>query len=189
MNIKHEIRILGIDDSPFNKKSSEKVLIIGAVFRGASQIDGVLSTYVSRDGTDATKKIISLIKKTRHLGQLRVVMINGVCVAGLNPLDIKKIHDETKLPVIIVTRNKPNPEKLRKAFMKIKGFKKRWQAVENAGPVREFMHLYFQFKGISEEDVKKIIRLTAVHSIVPEPVRTAHLIAGGIVSGESRARV
>lgn len=193
MNIKREIRVIGIDDGPFNKNKDKKVLIVGAVLRAASQIDGVLSTYVKLDGLDATSKIINLIKKSRHFGQLRIIMLNGICVAGFNPIDIKKLHEKTNFPVIIVTRNKPDKEKLKDALAKLKDFKKKWKAIENAGEVNEIKiqnsKLYFQFVGIKKQDVEKLIKLTAKNSIVPEPVRVAHLIAGGIVSGESKGRV
>ena len=137
MNVKSEIRIIGIDDSPFNKKRDKKVLIVGAVLRGASQIDGVLSSFVELDGLDATSKIISLVKKSRHFGQLRIIMLDGVCVAGFNPVDIKKLNKKTGFPVIIVTRNKPDKKELKKAVEKIHSFEKRWQAIQNAGSVHE----------------------------------------------------
>jgi len=36
--------------------------------------------------------------------------------------------------------------------------------------------------------VKRLIERYAVHGHLPEPLRTAHLIAGGIIQGESRHR-
>jgi endonuclease V-like protein UPF0215 family len=36
--------------------------------------------------------------------------------------------------------------------------------------------------GISETDARKIVELTATRSIIPEPLRVAHLIASGITT-------
>ena len=35
-------------------------------------------------------------------------------------------------------------------------------------------------KGISEDDARKIVKLTSTRSSVPEPLRVAHLIASGL---------
>ena len=49
--IKQEIRVIGIDDSPFNKFREKEALAIGVVMRGGKCIDGILSTKVEVDGS------------------------------------------------------------------------------------------------------------------------------------------
>ena len=44
--MKKEIRIIGIDDGPFNKFKEKEVLVIGTIFRGGEWLDGVLSTKI-----------------------------------------------------------------------------------------------------------------------------------------------
>ena len=53
--IKQEIRILGVDDSPFPSHTTEEVMLVGTVFRAGNWLDGVLSTYIHGDGTDGTE--------------------------------------------------------------------------------------------------------------------------------------
>jgi len=48
--------------------------------------------------------------------------------------------------------------------------------------------VYVQHVGIEVRDVEKIIKCFSVHSDLPEPIRTAHLIASGVTLGESRHR-
>ena len=60
--MKSEIRVLGIDDSPFDKSTDSTVLLIGTFFRGGNFMDGVLSTTIQRDGDDTTVKIIETKK-------------------------------------------------------------------------------------------------------------------------------
>jgi len=44
------------------------------------------------------------------------------------------------------------------------------------------------YVGTTEAEVEKALSLTTVRGVLPEPLRVAHLIAAGIVRGESRGR-
>jgi len=106
--IKPEIRVLGVDDCPFIPHIKGQVPVIGVVFRGGYWLDGVLHTKIAVDGFDATEKIVSMITSSPHYKQLRVIMLNGVTFAGFNIVNIKTLNAATKLPVITVTREKPD---------------------------------------------------------------------------------
>ena len=69
--LKKEIRVIGIDDAPFEKFGKGKVLVVGAVFRGGSWLDGILSTKVNIDGNNATKNITEMINKCKFILQER----------------------------------------------------------------------------------------------------------------------
>ena len=58
--MKKEIRVIGIDDAPFNKEKDREVLVIGTFFRGGSFMDGLVSCKVALDGSDSTDKIIKM---------------------------------------------------------------------------------------------------------------------------------
>jgi len=66
------------------------------------------------------------------------------------------------------------------------------QAVESAGPVYwvklDGKRICFQCTGLNIKEAEKIIKLATIHSLIPEPLRVAHLIATGIVLGESVGR-
>jgi endonuclease V-like protein UPF0215 family len=49
---------------------------------------------------------------------------------------------------------------------------------------KKFIHI--QCCGISFSDAAEIVRLSSTHSMIPEPLRVAHLIATGVALGESR---
>ncbi|MCX8194229.1 MAG: DUF99 family protein [Candidatus Pacearchaeota archaeon] len=191
-HLKKEIRILGIDDAPFNKFRDKKVLVIGTVFRGGHYMDALLSCYINADSDDATAKLINLVKKTKHLGQLRCIMINGISLGGFNVVDIKKLNKKTKLPVIVIIRHKPNFTKILKALEKANKKKalKRFKLMEDAGkPVPLLLKnkkIYFQAAGISTKKAKEIIKMSSTHSSIPEPLRISHIIASGIILGESK---
>ncbi len=190
--IKPEIRILGFDDAAFERGSSSLVPVIGVVFRGGKFLDGVLKTEVKIDGLEATQKIVKLINSSRHKQQLKVIMFDGITMAGFNLIDIKKVNEKTGLPVIVVNRKLPDLKKVENALKNFEDFEKRWKIVLNAGKLKECRvknkKVYFQAVGISDEDAREIIRLSATRSLIPEPLRVAHLIATAIVRGESYGR-
>lgn len=188
MRIKKEIRILGIDDSNFTREDSE-VLVVGALVRGGFWIDGVVSTHVERDGLDATEKITNMITKARYK-DLRAIMLKGITIAGFNFVDIEKLNHDTGLPVVVVMRKMPDLSSIEKALTNLDHKGKRLEIIEKAGKiyegkVQEKSDIFFQFKGIEEEDARELIRISSMHSNIPEPLRVSHIIATGVVKGES----
>jgi hypothetical protein len=184
--IKPEIRVLGVDDGVFIPRSRRLVPVVGVVFRGGYWLDGVMHTKVMVDGLDATDKIASMIIKSPHHKQLRVIMLNGITFAGFNVVDIKELSSKTKLPVIAVAREKPNFAEIREALKNLPKSEERWRAIVNAGEIFETYtrkkseKIYMQISGILEEDAEKILQSTSTRSNIPEALRVAHLIASGI---------
>lgn len=190
--LKSEIRILGFDDGPFEPRSNSLVPVVGLVFRGGKFLDGALKTEVKVDGNEATDKIIKLINSSRHKQQLKVIMFDGITVAGFNMIDIKKINEKTKLPIIVINRKVPDLDKVKKALKRFDDFEERWQSTLNAGKIKEFRvknkKVYYQSIGLEDEEAKEIIALSSTRSFIPEPLRVAHIIATAIVKGESGGR-
>ncbi|KPV61481.1 MAG: hypothetical protein AOA65_2298 [Candidatus Bathyarchaeota archaeon BA1] len=185
-SVKPEIRVLGVDDGIFAPHTKGMVDIVGVVYRGGYWLDGVMRTKVIIDGMDATEKIASMIIKSPHYDQLRVVMLNGITFAGFNVVDIKELHKKLGLPIIAVTRERPDLEEIRRALMNLSEFEKRWEAIRNAGETikvhtREAEEpIYMQIVGILERDAEKILRNTSTRSNIPEALRVAHIIASGL---------
>ena len=187
--IKKEIRILGVDDSPFPSHTNEEVMLVGTVFRAGNWLDGVLSTYIHGDGTDGTEKITEMVKNSRNLGQLGVIMLDGITFGGFNLVNIRMIFESTGVPVIVIMRKLPNFERIKKALKRFDDWEKRWANVLEAGKVYKVDNtesIYIQVYGIEREDAEDIVRLSTTRSAIPEPVRVAHIIAAGIVTGESK---
>ena len=190
--LKPEIRILGFDDGAFVPKSKASVPVIGVIFRGGKFLDGALKTDVTIDGVDATEKIIKLINSTRHKQQLKVMMFDGVTLGGFNIVDIKRLNEETNLPVIVINRKLPNLKKVKNALKNFDDFVERWKTILNAGKIKEYRvkdrKIYYQSIGLSDEETKEIIDLSSTRSFIPEPLRIAHIIATAFVKGESSGR-
>jgi uncharacterized protein len=187
-SIKREIRVLGVDDGVHIPRSKSLVPVIGAVFRGGTWLDGILSTCVKVDGFEVTEAVSKMVTASHHYGQLRVIMLSGITFAGFNVLDITKLNASTGLPIIVVMRKKPNLPKIKAALTNLSDPEERLKAIYNAGEVlpvsvpKKKGTVYMQTSGITLEDAKRIIALTSTRSNMPEPIRAAHLIASGISS-------
>ncbi|MCP3684237.1 MAG: DUF99 family protein [bacterium] len=184
---KKEIRILGIDDAPFDKFKDKKTLIVGTFFRGGSFLDGVLSSPVTIDGTDSTNKIIKMVKKCRFYPQLQAIMLDGIAVGGFNIIDVQRLNKTTKIPVIVVVRHAPDLDRIKKVLIKL-GKKSRIKLIERAGKIKKINNVYVQLTGIDEKKAKAFLDVACTRSFLPEPVRTAHIIASGVTYGESRGK-
>lgn len=191
-HVKPEIRVLGVDDGVFAPHSKGVATVVGVVYRGGYWLDGVMRTEVEIDGMDSTEKIASMITASPHYDQLRVVMLNGVTFAGFNMVDIKKLFQRVRLPVITVTREKPDFDDIRRALRNLPEYEKRVEAMENAGKLMEVhtrdgeQAVYVQIAGISEKDAEKILKSTSTRSNIPEALRVAHIIASGLTRSKEK---
>ncbi len=188
--MKKEIRILGIDDMPFSFKD-KNTGVVGVVMRGGIYLEGVLKTSIEVDGIDSTQKIIKMVKKTKHRKQIKLIMIDGIALGGFNVVDCEKIFNETELPVITITRNKPDMEKIKEALKKhFEDWMERWKIINN-GTTEEIelnYKIYIKYFGISRNEAIEAIKISTIRGAIPEPIRVAHLIATGIKKGESKGR-
>ena len=186
--MKSEIRILGLDDAPFSFGDSSTD-VIGVIMRGNHYIEGVLHDIITVDGTDATSTCEHMIAKTRHVTQLKAIFFDGATMGGFNIIDSEQIWKKTKVPVITVTRKKPDFEKIELALKKhFSDWENRLNLLEK-GRLQKIQTshnpLYIKCLGISLAEAKEIITLATIRGVVPEPLRVAHIIASGISRGES----
>lgn len=184
MALKKEIRILGIDDSAFYKESKDQILVIGTVFRGGTTLDGVISTSVEKDGTDATDQLIEMIKKSKFFTQIQFVMLDGIALGGFNIVDVKKLSEKINIPVVVVMRQYPDILSMINALQKI-GFEDRIRLIKQLDAPVPIGKIHVQWVNTTQKSVEQVLKLTCINSNIPEPVRAAHLIGSGIIKGES----
>ncbi|WP_437941206.1 DUF99 family protein [Sorangium sp. So ce341] len=180
--------VIGVDDAPFARDHRGDVPVVGAVFAGL-RLEGVLSTRARRDGRNATPAIAAMVRGSRFYAQAQVVLLQGIAVAGFNVVDIAALRDALALPVVVVARRLPNLDAIRDALLsRVRGGRRKWALIERAGPMEPVGGVYVQRAGISLEDTTALLARLSVHGNLPEPLRAAHLIAGGLTTGESRGR-
>lgn len=180
--------VVGFDDAPFARSHRGNVLLVGTVFAG-TRLEGVLSGKVRRDGRNATATIVELISQCRFRGHLQAVLLQGIAFAGFNVVNLARLHEDLKLPVVVVSRKQPDLSAIKSALLnKVPGGAHKWRLIQQTGPMEPLAGIYVQRMGIEKADTEALIQRLKVHSVLPEPLRTAHLIAGGIAVGESRHR-
>jgi endonuclease V-like protein UPF0215 family len=180
--------VVGFDDAPFERHHRGDVLIVGAVYAGA-RLEGVLSGKVRRDGINSTAVLTDLVGGSRFYPQLQAVLLQGIAFAGFNVVDIHRLRETLDRPVLVVCRRRPDLDKIREALLHhVPGGLRKWRLIEQAGPMEPLAGVYVQRAGLSPATAEALLADFARHGRLPEPLRTAHLIAGGIARGESRHR-
>jgi endonuclease V-like protein UPF0215 family len=180
--------VVGFDDGPFDKYRQRDVPVVGAVFSDL-RLEGVLTGKVRIDGVNSTRTLVRLVSESKFAPQLQLVLLQGIALAGFNVIDLRQLHERLALPVMVVARRQPRFDKIRSALLgRVKGGARKWALIESLGPMEPVEGVYVQRIGITLEEAERVIRKFAVNASIPEPLRTAHLIAGGIASGQSRGR-
>jgi endonuclease V-like protein UPF0215 family len=181
--------VVGFDDAPFLPSQRGDVAIIGAVFCRL-RLEGVLQARVRRDGRNATSVIAERVKESRYYPQLQCILLQGITLAGFNVVDIHRLNEITGLPVVTLTRHLPDLTSIRSALLsQVPGGRAKWRLIESAGPMEPVAGVYIQRAGLTEAEAERMIAALAVNSQIPEPLRTAHLIAAGLSDQSSHKRV
>jgi uncharacterized protein len=178
--------VIGFDDAPHVRGTSGRVGLIGCVCSG-SRLDIVVRDAIDKDGDDATAVMERLVRD-KHLTHVRAVMLQGITFGGFNVVDIHRLSNTLEMPVLVVTRKKPRLELVFKAVTGIPGWQQKRALMEAAGEPEPCGTVWVQRAGLSLEEAERMLERTTEHGIIPEPLRLAHIIAGGTTTGKSRGR-
>ena len=180
--------VIGVDDAPFARDHRGDVLVVATAYSGL-RLEGVLSTRVRRDGADATRAVAACVASSQFAAHTRLILFQGIALGGFNVVDLHALHEALGIPVLVVARRPPGMAAIRAALLeRVRGGARKWALIEKAGPMEPCAGLMVQRAGISLPDAGAVIARLAVHGSIPEPLRVAHLIAGGVTTGRSRGR-
>ncbi len=189
--MKNQTRILGIDDSPF-KFEDEDSLVVGALVRAPNYLEAVMKTRAKVDGMDSTDRLIELVHGSRYKAQIKAVMIDGIALAGFNVIDVERLYESTSVPVLTITRDKPDFKEIESALKKhFTDWKDRLGLMTRLDMKQirtEHKPLFACGVGLDWSEFEELARQTTVRGALPEPLRIAHLISSALVLGESRGR-
>ena len=125
------------------------MLVVATAFAGL-RLEGVLSTRVRRDGADATRAVAACIEGSRYLAHTRLVMFQGIALAGFNVIDVHALHEALGIPVLVVARKAPRLDAIRAALLgRVRGGARKWALVEKAGPMEPAAGVMVQRAGLS----------------------------------------
>jgi endonuclease V-like protein UPF0215 family len=208
------MNVIGFDDGPFARDHRGDVFLAGVVCSD-TRVDGVVSGRVRRDGTNSTRAMIEVVRRSQFGPGLQAVLLQGIAVAGFNVIDVHALRDALGVPVLVVTRRRPDMAAVRRALLSdapairppVAGAARKWALIEAAGPMEPLTAsrramlraagsndaphprpLWVQRVGLTMERARALVECTTLHGSLPEPLRIAHLVAGGVVTGSSRGR-
>jgi hypothetical protein len=113
-------------------------------------------------------------------------------LGGFNLVDIDLLSASTGLPVITVTRDLPDLERMETALrrhfpdwerrLEVLRRKALWKVDTGHKPI------FVSVAGMDLESAEELIEKSRVRGAIPEPLRMAHIIASGMSRGESRGK-
>ena len=120
---------------------------------------------------------------------VQAVLLQGIALGGFNVVDVHALAAALGRPVLVVARKEPDLAAIRAALGHVPNGPAKWARIQTAGPMEACAGVWVQRAGLSFEEAEATLRLHARHGRIPEPLRAAHRIAGGLATGQSRGRV
>jgi|Deesub1362B_J571_1020462.scaffolds.fasta_scaffold00009_104 hypothetical protein len=162
----------------------------GVVFRGKEWLEGLLKGSAEWNGLDATRKITQAVKGSSHYGQIRVVMLMGLCFAGFNVVDVAQLAENLQRPVMVFWEKAPDLGKLKRQLESLPFGEKRVSMVEKAGnptplKLEGGKTFWIQSFGLSVEEAGRVVKATCKPGFIPEPLRIARMVGSAFTSLKS----
>ena len=175
---------IGFDDAKFTFNSYSKTTdLIGIICQGTRMV-GMVKKEIIIDGDNATEVLVELTKKNEK--HVQYIITDSITFGGFNIIDLEKVYDITKKPIIAVTERMVDLGAVRKAVLKKfpNKYENKLQNIVNAGDLYETFvetaggssKVYFHSKGIQTSEVDSLLHKICIDSKIPEPVRLAHII-------------
>jgi len=93
------------------------------------------------------------------------------------------------VPVLVAARRRPDLEAIRRALLdRVPGGLRKWRLIEAAGPMEAVGGIWLQRAGLGVAEAAAAVACWQLNGKLPEPLRTAHLIAGGVSGLPTRQR-
>lgn len=176
-------RVYAFDDAPFTFRD-RRTPLVGLVVTLPGYVEGVLRGEVTVDGRDSTDVIMALVKGSPHREATQAVMLDGITVGGFNVVDLDRLHEACGLPVITVTRRRPDLAAMESAMTRHVPEAADLRRLLRAHPLvpfpRDPQPLWVSCVGATEGEARALLRKSFVRGSFPEPLRLAHLFASAI---------
>ena len=180
---KKGIRGLAISES-FSQES-EKSVLSGIVMSTDLTIDGFIMGHSTVGGDDATDTILDMHKRLDR-PDVSFVLISGIVISLYNIIDLKRISEETDLPVIGVTYEESDgiEEAIKQHFPD--SYESKPAEYSNLGSRDKItLHtshdLYVRNEGCTVLEVKQLLDKITLQGSMPEPLRISQMLANTLL--------
>lgn len=168
------------------KQGDKESRLAGVVIRRDFIIDGFIFGQCTIGGDDSSDAIIQMYSRLDR-DDISFIMISGLIISMYNMVNIKMIHEVTKLPVIGVTyADSEGIEDAIKHHFPNASQSKIEQYLKIGNRTRVTLHtghgLYIRTEGCSSLEAKKLLDMFTLQGSIPEPIRIAQLLARTPVS-------
>jgi hypothetical protein len=163
-------------------KENEKIShLAGVVMRRDYIIDGFVFGHSTIEGNDASDSILQMHQKLNR-DDISFVMISGLIISMYNIIDIKKIWDRLKIPIIGVTYedSKGIEDSIKYHFpdsygSKIDTYRKLGQRTKIL--LHTGYDVFVRLEGCTVTEAKNLLNAMTLQGAVPEPLRVAQMLA------------
>jgi len=163
------------------RPNSSKSIFSGIVMRRDFIIDGFVFGSATLEGDDATDTILDMYDELQR-PDISYVLISGLIVSMYNIINIEKLYDSLKIPIIGISYNDSTgiEDALKHHFSN--SFESKIIAYKKLGK-REKITLstshdvFIRKEGCTLSDVKHLLNELTLHGSVPEPIRVSQLLA------------
>jgi len=184
---KKGLRGLAIAES-FRQHSTNSIFS-GIVMRRDFIIDGFVFGSATLEGDDATNTILEMYDELQR-PDISYVLISGLIVSMYNIINIKKLYDSLKIPIIGMSYNDSRgiEDALKHHFPN--SFESKIISYHKLGE-REKITLntshdvFVRKEGCTLSDVKHLLNELTLHGSVPEPLRVSQLLAKTLLQKKS----
>ena len=183
---KKGIRGLAIAES-FSQDSKKSVLS-GIVLSTDLIIDGFVTGHSTVGGDDATDVILDMYKKLDR-PDVSFLLISGIVISLYNIVDLKRISEETGLPVIGVTyeESKGIEDAIKHHFPD--SYESKLAEYSKLGSREKITlhtshNLYIRNEGCTVLEAKQLLDKVTSQGSIPEPLRIAQLLANTLLKAK-----
>lgn len=176
---KKGLRCLAIAES--FRQNSDKSILSGIVMRRDFLIDGFVFGRATLEGNDATDTILKMYDELKR-PDISYILISGLIVSLYNIIDIKKLFDELKIPIIGVTYNESDglESSLKHHFpdsfdSKLTHYKKLGDREKIT--LKTQHDVFVRMEGCGIKETEKLLNALTLQGSYPEPLRVSQLLA------------
>ncbi|MDG6990716.1 MAG: DUF99 family protein [Nitrososphaerota archaeon] len=173
------IRALGVAES--FRQGQRRSVLAGVVMRSDCVVDGMGFGRTRVGGDDATDSIARLYRRLAR-NDINLVMVSGAILSLYNIVDVDRLSEKTKLPVVCLTYRETSgiegairlhfPEKAEEKLLAYRKLGKR-----TGVRLRTGKRVFVRSAGLESRDAGRVLDAFTLQGSVPEPVRVARLLA------------
>jgi len=167
------------------RQNSRKSILSGIVMRRDFVIDGFVFGSTTLDADDATDIILQMYEDLKR-PDISYVLISGLIISMYNIIDIKKIHESLKIPIIGVTYHdsKGIEDSIKHHFPdSYKSKIKNYQKLGNREKItlHTSSDIFVRKEGCTLNEVKYLLNELTLQGSFAEPLRVAQLLAKSLL--------